>query len=78
MQLFVSILQYPGVAESINSDINNLVSLLKVWDILPKGWFVYLNIWRRFSESFADILLCSYWSVCWQWMENGEATVNGW
>ena len=30
--------QYPGVAKSINSDINNLLSILKVWQILPKGW----------------------------------------
>jgi len=35
-------LQYPGVADSINSDIKNLVSLLKVWQILPKGWFLYV------------------------------------
>lgn len=41
MELYAFILQYPGVAESINSDINNLVSLLKVWEILPKGWFMY-------------------------------------
>jgi len=32
-----AVLQYPGVAESINSDINNLVALLKVWQILPPG-----------------------------------------
>jgi len=29
--------QYPGVARSINSDINNLLSILKVWQVLPKG-----------------------------------------
>lgn len=29
--------QYPGVAKSIDSDINNLLSILKVWQILPKG-----------------------------------------
>lgn len=34
--------QYPGVAKSINSDINNLLSILKVWQILPKGQ--YLNM----------------------------------
>jgi aarF domain-containing kinase len=32
-------IQYPGVAESIEHDINNLVSLLKVWQILPKGLY---------------------------------------
>ncbi len=32
-------LQYPGVAQSINSDIDNLLGILKVWDVLPKGVF---------------------------------------
>lgn len=32
--------QYPGVAKSIESDIDNLVSMLKVWDIFPKGIFI--------------------------------------
>lgn len=31
--------QYPGVANSINSDVDNLMSLLKVWAILPEGLF---------------------------------------
>ena len=30
-------IQYPGVAESIESDINNLVSILKVWNVFPEG-----------------------------------------
>lgn len=29
--------QYPGVAQSIESDINNLMSVLSVWNILPEG-----------------------------------------
>uniref|UniRef100_A0A0B7AD36 ABC1 atypical kinase-like domain-containing protein n=1 Tax=Arion vulgaris TaxID=1028688 RepID=A0A0B7AD36_9EUPU len=33
-------IQYPGVAESINSDINNLMAVLKVWNILPEGLYV--------------------------------------
>ncbi len=37
-KLFVSlILQYPGVAESIRSDINNLMSVLKMSAVLPDG-----------------------------------------
>lgn len=32
--------QYPGVAQSIDSDINNLMSVLKVWNILPPGMYV--------------------------------------
>ena len=62
VKLFVSMLQYPGVAESINSDINNLVSLLKVWEILPKGWFLHWSIQRSqakktasFNNSFSSI-----------------------
>ncbi|XP_063879464.1 uncharacterized protein LOC135110777 isoform X2 [Scylla paramamosain] len=33
-------IQYPGVAEGIESDINNLVSSLKVANIFPEGLFV--------------------------------------
>ena len=29
--------QYPGVAQSINSDIDNLMSILNLWNILPEG-----------------------------------------
>lgn len=32
--------QYPGVAQGINSDIDNLVGVLKVWNIFPKGMFI--------------------------------------
>ena len=35
--LYMLYFQYPGVAKSIDSDINNLMSVLKFWDILPKG-----------------------------------------
>ncbi|WAR20206.1 COQ8A-like protein [Mya arenaria] len=31
-----SIGQYPGVAQSIDSDINNLMSILSVWNFIPK------------------------------------------
>ena len=30
-------IQYPGVARGIESDIDNLVGILKVWNILPEG-----------------------------------------
>lgn len=33
-------IQYPGVAQGIESDINNLISTLKVADIIPEGLFV--------------------------------------
>ena len=29
--------QYPGVAQGIDSDINNLMSILSVWNVLPEG-----------------------------------------
>lgn len=33
-------IQYPGVAEGIDSDLKNLVSVLKLWNILPRGMFI--------------------------------------
>jgi len=33
-------IQYPGVAEGIDSDIKNLVSLLKIWNVIPPGLFI--------------------------------------
>lgn len=33
-------IQYPGVARSIESDIDNLVGMLKVWDVFPAGFFI--------------------------------------
>ncbi|KAM7346800.1 atypical kinase COQ8B, mitochondrial-like [Cochliomyia hominivorax] len=32
--------QYPGVAQSIESDIDNLVGMLKVWNVFPHGFFI--------------------------------------
>lgn len=33
-------IQYPGVAQSIESDIDNLVSMLKVWNVFPPGMYI--------------------------------------
>ncbi|KAK3092647.1 hypothetical protein FSP39_005361 [Pinctada imbricata] len=33
-------IQYPGVASSIDSDINNLMTSLKIWNFLPKGLYI--------------------------------------
>ncbi|EEB14442.1 conserved hypothetical protein [Pediculus humanus corporis] len=33
-------IQYPGVAQGIESDINNLVGILKVWNVFPEGLFI--------------------------------------
>eukprot|EP00210_Caulerpa_lentillifera_P004148 g3954.t1 len=42
-------IQYPGVAQSIHSDLNNLMRLMKVTDILPKGLYVetMVNVMRK-------------------------------
>ncbi|KAG7210759.1 hypothetical protein KM043_012253 [Ampulex compressa] len=32
--------QYPGVALGIQSDLENLVGILKVWNVFPKGMFI--------------------------------------
>ncbi|XP_071961910.1 atypical kinase COQ8B, mitochondrial-like [Antedon mediterranea] len=33
-------IQYPGVAKGIDSDIDNITSILKVWNVLPEGLYV--------------------------------------
>lgn len=33
-------IQYPGVGKSIESDIDNLVGILKVWNVFPPGMFI--------------------------------------
>ncbi|XP_044749020.1 atypical kinase COQ8B, mitochondrial [Coccinella septempunctata] len=33
-------IQYPGVAQSINSDIDNLTGIMNLWNIFPKGMFL--------------------------------------
>uniref|UniRef100_A0A0C9R1W6 ADCK3_0 protein n=1 Tax=Fopius arisanus TaxID=64838 RepID=A0A0C9R1W6_9HYME len=33
-------IQYPGVAEGIQSDIDNLVGVLKLWNVFPEGMFI--------------------------------------
>ncbi|CAH1965303.1 unnamed protein product [Acanthoscelides obtectus] len=33
-------IQYPGVAKGINSDIENLAAIMKMWNIFPKGMFL--------------------------------------
>ncbi|XP_076647594.1 ubiquinone biosynthesis protein COQ8, mitochondrial [Halictus rubicundus] len=33
-------IQYPGVAMGIESDVENLVGVMKIWNIFPKGMFI--------------------------------------
>lgn len=42
-------IQYPGVAKGIESDINNLVAVMNVWNILPKG-NVFCPIFKNFYK----------------------------
>jgi aarF domain-containing kinase len=37
-------IQYPGVAKGIESDIDNLVGILKVWNMFPKCKFLIVFI----------------------------------
>lgn len=34
---YISLFQYPGVSKSIDSDLKNITTLLKVWNIFPEG-----------------------------------------
>lgn len=64
-------IQYPGVAKSIESDIDNLVAMLKVWDVFPPGIFIdsVVKVAKRelawevdyireaeFTQNFADLI----------------------
>lgn len=33
-------IQYPGVAMGIQSDVENLIGIMKVWNLFPKGMFI--------------------------------------
>ncbi len=44
-------IQYPGVGDGINSDIDNLISVLNVWKIIPDG-------------KFADLIQHQYLQFC--------------
>lgn len=37
---FAMKIQYPGVARSIESDVDNLMRLIKVANLLPKGLYI--------------------------------------
>ncbi|CAD5217227.1 unnamed protein product [Bursaphelenchus okinawaensis] len=48
--------QYPGVAEGIDSDIQNLVSVLKFGGLFPKGMYLeeFVNVARRELKAECD------------------------
>lgn len=43
-------IQYPGMAQSINSDVNNLMAVLNMSNVLPEGLFpwhlIYMLRWE--------------------------------
>lgn len=41
-------LQYPGVAQSINSDVNNLMTVLNMSNVLPEG-VLAVGLWQAFG-----------------------------
>lgn len=48
--------QYPGVARSIESDVDNLMRLIRVANILPKGLYV-----ENAGEGSALLLVQASW-----------------
>ena len=46
--------QYPGVASSINSDIDNLMGVMRVWNIFPEGTVV-VNQQRLHSSRIYNV-----------------------
>lgn len=40
-------IQYPGVAKGIESDIDNLVGILNVWNVFPKGTHYFKNFFLK-------------------------------
>lgn len=66
-------IQYPGVAEGIESDINNLISVMNVWDILPKGNVLRTGSFRRAPPLSIMSLSCKHRSFRGRNYQGGEA-----
>jgi hypothetical protein len=60
-------IQYPGVADGIDSDIDNLLSILNVARILPKGMFL---------ENFASVGLF-FWNIYFYFFKGGKKRAEG-
>lgn len=66
-------IQYPGVGKSIESDINNLITLLNFWNILPRGLYVdsVINVAKRELNWEIDYVREASWSRQFQkWLTN--------
>jgi aarF domain-containing kinase len=53
-------IQYPGVASGIDADIDNLISILNIGNLLPKGMFVQEFV----SVSFCHKRLINHFLGC--------------
>ncbi|XP_076028713.1 atypical kinase COQ8B, mitochondrial-like [Oratosquilla oratoria] len=49
-------IQYPGVADGIESDINNLISTLRVANILPEAWECDYEWEYRCTKRFKELV----------------------
>ena len=54
-------IQYPGVSQGIESDINNLLGVLKVANVLPESKNLHFTEWFRTLWSCL-ILIVHFWS----------------
>lgn len=52
-------IQYPGVAEGIESDIKSLMSIVNLWNILPKGMYVenVMSVAKRELKKEVDYMI---------------------
>lgn len=41
-------IQYPGVAKGINSDIENLVGVMNLWNVFPEG-MERVSLFQKFT-----------------------------
>lgn len=59
-----SVLQYPGVAQSINSDVNNLMTVLSMSNILPEGKKTKTHVSSSTWRPVPCLLLSMDWRAC--------------
>ena len=57
-------IQYPGVGKSIESDINNLITLLNFWNIIPRGLYIesVINVAKRELNWEVDYVREAEWN----------------
>jgi len=68
--------QYPGVARSIESDVDNLMRLIRVANILPKGLYVE-NAGEGCRPRSCVVLVARVGQLCTHTRSHGMACENG-